>query len=149
MASTKVSNSSGRCPYRACQSCGSCRALSARILLASPLTRTHGRIRNRPWLTIHCKLHCRRSSLHPIQSRDPDTLLLEYSLGEQRGFLWLVSSSAISSVVLPKRSEIEQAAKRFYDALSSPEGSAREEAGRKLSRMLLGDAAPSLGNKRL
>lgn len=30
--------------------------------------RTHGKIRNCPWLTIHCKLSCRRSSLHPIQA---------------------------------------------------------------------------------
>src|SRR5947207_1558525 len=74
------------------------------------------------------------------QVLDPETLLLEYSLGEQRGFLWIVSTSTISSVELPKRSIIEQASKRFYEAVTSSEGSARE-AGKTLSAMLLGGAA--------
>ncbi|MCU1264538.1 MAG: Tetratricopeptide 1 repeat-containing protein [Acidobacteria bacterium] len=39
---------------------------------------------------------------------DPSTLLLEYSLGEERTFLWGISSSEIKSYELPKRSVIEQ-----------------------------------------
>ena len=80
---------------------------------------------------------------------DPDTLLLEFALGDQRSFLWVVSPTSISNVVLPKRSEVEKAAQDFYKA-SSTEGAARDvEAEKALSRMLLGEAASRLGNKRL
>jgi CHAT domain-containing protein len=90
-------------------------------------------------------------SLGEIQKEvlDPDTFLLEYALGDERSFLWAVSSSGIASVVLPKRSEVEQAAKLFYEAISNSAGNAAPESGKVLSRMLLGEVAASLGNKRL
>jgi tetratricopeptide (TPR) repeat protein len=53
------------------------------------------------------------------QTLDPDTLLLEYALGEERSYLWAVSSSAIASFELPGRAEIEKAARSFYLALST------------------------------
>jgi tetratricopeptide (TPR) repeat protein len=65
-------------------------------------------------------------SLNEIQKEvlDPDTFLLEYALGDQRSFLWAVSSTGITSVVLPKKSEVEQAAKLFYTSISDSAGGA-------------------------
>jgi len=80
---------------------------------------------------------------------DPDTLLLEYALGLERSFLWVVSPDSITSVVLPKRSEVEAAARRFHDGLIDPAATPPVEAGKNLSRMLLGDVAKGLGAKRL
>src|SRR5207237_5821945 len=48
---------------------------------------------------------------------DSDTVLLEYSLGEERSYLWAVTPTSIKAVELPKRLEIEAAAKRVYDLL--------------------------------
>jgi len=53
------------------------------------------------------------------QLLDPDTVLLEYSLGEQRSYVWLVTNSSLAVYELPKRAEIEGSARRFYHALTS------------------------------
>jgi CHAT domain-containing protein len=100
------------------------------------------------------------------QALDADTLLLEYSLGVERSFLWAVTPATINSYDLPKREEIEVAAKRVYELLSKAQGargqgsrpgvSASNDASREylaaatsLSRMLLGPVASQLGKKRL
>ncbi|MFN7948530.1 MAG: tetratricopeptide repeat protein [Blastocatellia bacterium] len=90
------------------------------------------------------------------QVLDDDTLLLEYAPGEKRSWLWVVSSSSISSYALPPRAEIEAAARKVYDRLIARPGktgatdaqfSAQASA---LSRMLLpGPAVTQLGHKRL
>jgi CHAT domain-containing protein/tetratricopeptide (TPR) repeat protein len=80
---------------------------------------------------------------------DPDTVLLEYALGEQRSFLWVVSSSSIAGVTLPAQKDVEEAARRYHDALIDPAAPASLEAGKALSGMLLGGAASGLGHKRL
>ncbi|MGA9770630.1 MAG: CHAT domain-containing tetratricopeptide repeat protein [Blastocatellia bacterium] len=109
-------------------------------------------------------------SLTEIQKLlDPDTLLLEYSLGLERSYLWAITHDSYKSYELPKASEIEAAAKEFYQSLQSP-GPVRKsrrartradrvytatEAGEvealagKLSMMLLSPVASMLGNKRL
>ena len=38
-------------------------------------------------------------------------LLLEYSLGEERSYLWAVTPTSIKSFELPKRAEIETTAR--------------------------------------
>jgi CHAT domain-containing protein len=100
------------------------------------------------------------------QALDANTLLLEYSMGVERSFLWAVTPATINSYDLPKREEIEAAAKRVYELLSKAQGargqgsrpgvSASNEASREylaaatsLSRMLLGPVASQLGKKRL
>ncbi len=106
-------------------------------------------------------------SLEEIQRQvlDQDTLLLEYALGEERSYLWAVSHDAIASFELPKRAEIEAAARRFYDSLvaynqtSRGAGASKSqnaapasktlEAGAALSQMLLSPVAAQLGAKRL
>jgi CHAT domain-containing protein/tetratricopeptide (TPR) repeat protein len=87
----------------------------------------------------------------------PDTLLLEYRLGETRSFLWAVTSESLKSFVLPGRAEIERAACPACDLLGllarSYGRSAEISAGLQLamlSRLLLSPVAPLLpGKKRL
>jgi len=92
------------------------------------------------------------------QLLDDDTLLLEYSLGEERSYLWAVSKTNITSYELPKRAEIETTAKQFYQQLKkgrrmsvvSTSGSPTDvEVAAKLSQMLLQPVTKELGNKRL
>ena len=40
------------------------------------------------------------------QQLDPNTLLLEYSLGEERSYLWAVTPDSLKTYVLPKRAEM-------------------------------------------
>lgn len=61
-----------------------------------------------------------RSLTHEeIQHRllDENTVLLEYSLGENRSWLWAVSSTEILTHQLPARQEIEVATRRVYELL--------------------------------
>ena len=89
------------------------------------------------------------------QALDEDTLLLEYALGEERSYLWLVSQRSINSYELPTRAEIEAATRRVYERLTArpkrgtPPDPQFIAQARTLSRMLLGPVAPLLGGKRL
>ncbi|MBV9081116.1 MAG: CHAT domain-containing protein, partial [Acidobacteriaceae bacterium] len=90
-------------------------------------------------------------SLAEIQTEvlDPATILLEYSLGEQRSYLWAISSAGIRTFTLPRRTEIEEAAKRFREVLTASGTTASSDAGKSLSRIIFGDAGENLGDKRL
>ena len=61
-------------------------------------------------------------TLREIQAKvlAPDTLLLEYSLGTERSYLWAVTPTSITSYELPKREEIETVARQVYSLLTSP-----------------------------
>jgi CHAT domain-containing protein/outer membrane protein assembly factor BamA len=88
------------------------------------------------------------------QILDNDMLLLEYSLGDERSYLWVVSKTGFTAYELPKRSEIEETAKIFYDYLTVPSLRVRPrkttQAGLSLSRKLLPESViQQLGNKRL
>jgi CHAT domain-containing protein/Tfp pilus assembly protein PilF len=88
-----------------------------------------------------------------LQSIDQDTLLLEYSLGEERSFLWAVTQSSLRAYTLPRRAEIEAAALRAYGLLTKSNkrqyrGSS-ELAAAELSRMILGPVVAEFGRKRL
>jgi CHAT domain-containing protein/Flp pilus assembly protein TadD len=99
------------------------------------------------------------------QVLDADTMLLEYALGEERSYLWAVSQDAIMSFELPKRADVETAARSFYEALvafnqpsrttgpkaaaGAPTRTNTADAGAALSRMLLAPIAARLGTKRL
>ncbi|MDQ3665819.1 MAG: CHAT domain-containing tetratricopeptide repeat protein [Acidobacteriota bacterium] len=106
--------------------------------------------------------------LREIRERvlDDDTLLLEFSLGEERSYLWLVAKDSIHSYELPARSQVEEAANHLRSLLVAPapvqgetfdERQARAKAAEgqywqkaaALSEMLLAPAAESLGTKRL
>jgi len=108
-------------------------------------------------------------SVAELQKRvlDQNTLLLEYALGEQKSFVWVVTSDSVKSFELPGRAAIEQEAKRFYQLLTERSTSVPNETlaqhqqrlahvetdyaqvATKLSGMLLGPVAAELGQKRL
>jgi CHAT domain-containing protein len=48
---------------------------------------------------------------------DPDTAILEYSLGESRSYLWLLTQTSLLSYELPKRAEIETSVRRVVELL--------------------------------
>ncbi|MCA1565911.1 MAG: CHAT domain-containing protein [Acidobacteria bacterium] len=98
--------------------------------------------------------------------KDDDTLLLEFALGEERSYLWVVSADEIVSYELPARSMIEELSRRTYELLTARQliieqsMLADEEKLREsdaeywrqaaaLSTMLLGSAASHLSSKRL
>jgi CHAT domain-containing protein len=91
--------------------------------------------------------------LEEIQKQilDPETLLLEYSLGEDRSFLWAVTSNSFHTYELPARAKLESAARLAYAQMSASQASGQgmQGAALELSRTLLGPVAADLGKKRL
>jgi CHAT domain-containing protein/tetratricopeptide (TPR) repeat protein len=85
------------------------------------------------------------------QLLDPDTLLLEYSLGEERSFLWAVSSNSFHTYELPAREKLETASREAYSQMSTSHvpGEGMQGATLALSRMLLGPISSELAKKRL
>ncbi|RCJ37422.1 hypothetical protein A6770_40125 [Nostoc minutum NIES-26] len=89
------------------------------------------------------------------QQLDKDTLLLEYSLGEKRSYLWLVTPNSLNSYQLPGREQIEKVAKNLYNNyLKNPgiQGFSPEETAQatdELSKLILAPVADKLGQKRL
>lgn len=49
---------------------------------------------------------------------DKNTVLLEFMLGPQRSFLWVVAADSFDAFVLPNREQIEAAARRAYSAIT-------------------------------
>ncbi|HJT66255.1 MAG TPA: CHAT domain-containing protein, partial [Pyrinomonadaceae bacterium] len=101
------------------------------------------------------------------QQLDADTLLLEYSLGAERSYLWLVTSDSLKSYVLPKQDEIQKLAQQTYESLiarsvsksieTPAQRTARiaqadtqfQQSAAELGRLILAPAAAELHNKRL
>jgi tetratricopeptide (TPR) repeat protein len=94
-------------------------------------------------------------SLKDIQQLlDPDTLLLEYSLGKDRSYLWLASQTSLTSYELPSRKQIEDKAREFYNLLTSPASGGEinkdyQKIAFEMGKTLLGPAQAELGKKRL
>lgn len=80
---------------------------------------------------------------------DSGTLFLEYSLGEERSYLWAVGTGSFHSFVLPPQREIEELARRAYEEMSTVEagqghsGRAAEALGRILLKDVWSEAAGS------
>lgn len=113
------------------------------------------------------------SRAQPLTSReiqnllDENTLLLEYSLGEKRSYLWAVTRGGIDHFVLAARSEIERSVDQLRQALSDhePQRSGEDtvrylarkreapdryrQSALELSLLVLGQVWPQLGNRRL
>ncbi|MBX9259506.1 CHAT domain-containing protein, partial [Desmonostoc muscorum CCALA 125] len=89
------------------------------------------------------------------QQLDKDTLLLQYSVGEERSYLWAVTPDSLYSYELPGREKIDKAAKNLYDNyLKNPgmQGVSPEEtakAANELSQLILAPVADKLEQKRL
>ncbi len=94
---------------------------------------------------------------------DKNTLLLEYSLGEERSYVFAVTADSLSAFELPKRAEIDKAARNLYELLTArnhvsskdrldrgpgPEADYPSAAAR-LGQMILGPVAAELKGKRL
>jgi len=94
-------------------------------------------------------------TLEQIQQQilDEKTVLLEYSLGEERSYLWAVTNNTLTSYELPGRKEIQTAVRDFRRLLLSPSQRRRKQkvaqAQMELSNLLLKPAASQLGDKRL
>ncbi len=83
---------------------------------------------------------------------DPDSLLLEYFLGDRRSYVWAIDSDSVTAYKLPRRTEIEAIAKRLYALLStsnSTAGKVKTEVASVLGRILMGPLAEQVGRKRL
>ena len=106
--------------------------------------------------------------LKEIQAQlDQGTMLLEYSLGEERSYVWAVTQSSLKAYELPGREPIEKAARLVYGLLTarsrfqageSIEAKQERIAGadlqlrnavRELSQMVLGPISSELGAERL
>ncbi|WP_341525149.1 CHAT domain-containing tetratricopeptide repeat protein [Nostoc sp. UHCC 0302] len=89
------------------------------------------------------------------QQLDKDTLLLQYSLGEERSYLWAVTPDSLYSYELPASEKIDKAAKNLYNNyLINPgmQGGSPEDTGKaanELSQLILAPVADKLGKKRL
>ncbi|HXQ70561.1 MAG TPA: CHAT domain-containing tetratricopeptide repeat protein, partial [Pyrinomonadaceae bacterium] len=108
-------------------------------------------------------------ALREVQQQllDPDTMLLEYSLGSERSYLWAITQNSYESYELPARERIEQSARRLYSLVrarsvkkkNESEAQRRErirradaeltKAAAELGEMVLGPVAPELGSNRL
>jgi CHAT domain-containing protein/Tfp pilus assembly protein PilF len=92
-------------------------------------------------------------NLTEIQNKilDDNTLILEYALGAEKSYLWVISKQNVSSYELPKQEEIETAASRFRAQLTSPLVAEKDiiNASTALSQMILAPVADKIGNKKL
>ena len=93
---------------------------------------------------------------------DPDTALVEFALGRERSYAWVLAQTTIHSAELPGRDAIEAAARRLHQALGNraprtpaAPGSAaarapeHERAAAALSVLVLDPLAGRLTSKRL
>ena len=101
------------------------------------------------------------------QLLDADTALLEYSLGDERSYLWVVTQNSLKTYKLPKSEVITKVAQDVYQSLvarsliksleTPAERQARiaqadqqfEKAASELARIIVAPAAADLGTKRL
>ncbi|MEG4127984.1 CHAT domain-containing protein, partial [Microcoleus sp. Pol1B3] len=87
------------------------------------------------------------------QILDENTILLQYSLGKERSYLWAVTKTSITSYELPKAAEIETTARKFRNAVTAPTSrnspNQVAQANDAISQMILQPAAAQLAQKRL
>ncbi|MBD2489736.1 CHAT domain-containing tetratricopeptide repeat protein [Aulosira sp. FACHB-615] len=94
------------------------------------------------------------------QQLDKDTLLLQYSIGEKRSYLWAVTPTSLNSYELPGRDKIAQAVKNYKEpllfcqnrdcqSLSSRQQAKFFQAATQLSQLILAPVAEKLADKRL
>ena len=72
------------------------------------------------------------------QVLDDDSLLLEYALGDEHSYLWAVTRSTMHSYELPKRAEIERAARHLYELLVARQPKPGETASQYQARVRRG-----------
>lgn len=95
-------------------------------------------------------------SLGQIQKEvipDDETVLLEYSIGEDRSYVWAVTRAKIHSYELPGRARIEQSAQKVYKLLTTPPiaeaADGLPQALRELSQIALMPVADELKKRQV
>ena len=92
-----------------------------------------------------------------VDMLDSDTLLLEYSVGEERSYVWAISKAekpAIVSAPLPGRKKIEELASQVKDLMRKADLDERQlreyqQLSREFSSMLLSPVKSAMAGKRL
>jgi CHAT domain-containing protein/tetratricopeptide (TPR) repeat protein len=107
-------------------------------------------------------------NLSEVQSQviKDESVLLEYSLGDDRSYVWLVTRNSMTAYDLPPRAEVGDVARRLYQLLTAFQQVYGESIGQtaerrrqaaaampaeiaRLSKMVLGPLAGQLQTKRL
>lgn len=101
------------------------------------------------------------------QLLDRDTALVEFALGDDRSYIWVITQQDVTTRVLPGRAEIEKVAREVYQLLTEPNREVKGEteikklarvdraryqywkASARLSRMIFDPVAEVLKKKRL
>lgn len=101
------------------------------------------------------------------QLLEPNTVLLEYALGDERSYLWAVTQDSLKTFALPKGEEIRRVAQQVYESLSArsvtksletPEqrqsriaqaDAQFRQSSTELARMILAPAIAEFGTKRM
>ena len=101
------------------------------------------------------------------QLLEPNTVLLEYSLGDERSYLWAVTQDSMKAFALPKGEDVGKVAQQVYQSLTarsvmkSLETPAQREqriaqadaqfqqSSAELARMILAPAAAEFGTRRM
>ncbi|BAZ04239.1 CHAT domain-containing tetratricopeptide repeat protein [Calothrix sp. NIES-3974] len=85
------------------------------------------------------------------QQLDKDTVLLQYSLGKDRSFVWLITPTSMTSYELPKEAEISKIASDLHQNLGQSAASTdlAINAAQKLSQLILAPVQDKIAGKRL
>jgi len=101
------------------------------------------------------------------QLLEPNTVLLEYALGDERSYLWAVTQDSLKAFALPKGEEIKRVAQQVYESLTArsvvksletPEQRQQriaqadaqfQQSSAELARMILAPASAEFGTRRL
>jgi CHAT domain-containing protein/tetratricopeptide (TPR) repeat protein len=91
-------------------------------------------------------------TLKEIQQKvlDKDTVMLQYSIGKERSYLWFVTRTTVQTYNLPGEKELEEIAKPFHSTLTNS-GSINDvkRTGDKLFNLIISPVANQLAGKRL
>ncbi len=71
---------------------------------------------------------------------DHDTVVLEFVLGDDRSYVWVITKTAYDSFELPSRSEIEASSQRLYKLITSAQFIYGEPASARVERQAKADA---------
>lgn len=85
------------------------------------------------------------------QILDPDTVLLQYSLGAEKSYLWLITKDSLNTYILSPKKDIETSAKELLDAIKYDKDRTDiiTEAASQLSQVILAPTGDKLTKKRL
>lgn len=81
-------------------------------------------------------------SLREVQQRvlDDETVLLEYALGDDRSYVWVVTRTTVFCYELAARAEIETSAQRLYSLITAPQLIQGESIAARTERLAKADA---------